>query len=77
MLVSGVNTIFIFNHKTTLEINVNLALHSDINLILICNIGFGLLNANFVIVFFWSTLDFIQYNSKANTFILKAKKAFK
>jgi len=53
-----------------LEINVYLALDSDIKLIFIFTVGFGLLNVNFVIVGEHWLID----NKKVNIFILKAKK---
>jgi len=52
MLVYDVNHYFHFQPHyyacPTLEIKINLMLDSDINLIFIFNVGFGLLNANFV-----------------------------
>jgi len=53
-----------------LEINVNLALDSDIKLIFIFTVGFGLLNVNVVIVGAHWLID----NKKVNIFILKPKK---
>jgi len=51
MLVSDINPIFIsaqYKVCPMLEININLTLNSDINMIFIF-VGFGLLNANFVL----------------------------
>jgi len=56
-----------YNVCPTLKINVNLMLDSDTNLIFICSVGFGLLNANFVI-----GAHYLIDNIKANIFILKA-----